>query len=144
MKRTLLLGSRIPTSLPIAVNVHDFFRGSRYVHVVHTCTDISLKRNRNRLFSKFTISTAAYQHVRLASASLEADEGEAQGLVVRGTLPQKRNIAVNQISQSQKASVLIIMQTITPSRPVNIVFQMDSKNGRGATNVSTSSSCAVR
>ncbi|EIM89936.1 uncharacterized protein STEHIDRAFT_92528 [Stereum hirsutum FP-91666 SS1] len=94
VKRTLLLGSRIPTSLPIAVNVHDFFRGSR-------------------LFSKFTISTAAYQHVRLASASLEADEGEAQGLVVRGTLPQKRNIA-----------------TITPSRPVNIVFQMDSKNGR--------------
>lgn len=71
--------------------------------VVQTHTNIALKHNRNRLFSKFTISTAAYQHVRLASASLEADEGEAQGLVVRGTLPQKRNITVNQFPRPQKS-----------------------------------------
>lgn len=136
MKRTLVLGSRIPTSLPIAVNVHDFFRGSRYVHMVHKPTHLSLKRNCNRLFSKFTISTAAYQHVRLASANLELSEEDAHGLVVRGTLPQRRDITVMHL-YSENVSGLITLQTITPSRPVNVVFQMDSMNGRGEHDVYT-------
>lgn len=53
-----------------------------------------------RLFSKFTISTAAFQHVRLASAHLEVSEGDTKGLVICGTLPQRREITVRMIIYS--------------------------------------------
>ncbi|KIJ16879.1 hypothetical protein PAXINDRAFT_162498 [Paxillus involutus ATCC 200175] len=57
--RTLRTSRIVTVTLPIAVNVEDYFRGKR-------------------LFSKFTISATTPQHVRLFSADLQ---GPSQGLV---------------------------------------------------------------
>lgn len=46
-----------------------------------------------RLFSKFTISTTSYQHIRLATAQLKGEEGE-EGLVISSTRPHQRSITV--------------------------------------------------
>ncbi|ETW85992.1 hypothetical protein HETIRDRAFT_309755 [Heterobasidion irregulare TC 32-1] len=93
ISRSLWLTCRVPTLLPVAVNVQDFFRGSK-------------------LFSKFTISTTSYQHIRLATAQLKGEEGE-EGLVISSTHPHQRSII-----------------TITPSRPANFLFQLECQNGR--------------
>jgi hypothetical protein len=65
------------TTLPIAVNVEDFFRG-------------------NRLFSKFTVATTTHQHVRIRSAELSVpDEGELDGITVKGCTPKGRGSVVS-------------------------------------------------
>ncbi|KAA1469549.1 hypothetical protein DENSPDRAFT_857972 [Dentipellis sp. KUC8613] len=92
--RTLFLTSRVPTSLPVAVNVQDFFRGEK-------------------LFSKFTISTTSYQHIRLSVARLETIDGPAEGLTISGTSPEHRKIT-----------------TITPARPANFLFRIESQHVR--------------
>ncbi|KAF8136643.1 trafficking protein particle complex subunit 10 [Boletus edulis] len=58
--RTLRKSHNVNVSLPIAVNVEDFFRGKR-------------------LFSKFTISATTHQYVRLSSADLQ---GPSHGLKI--------------------------------------------------------------
>ncbi|KAI0053990.1 hypothetical protein FA95DRAFT_1529824 [Auriscalpium vulgare] len=92
VERTLSLSGRLPTALPVAVNVQDFFRGSR-------------------LFSKFTISTTSYQHVRVSSARLKVIDG-GKPLRISGADPSRHQI-----------------MTITPARPVDFLFQLDSENG---------------
>ncbi|THH18490.1 hypothetical protein EW146_g2511 [Bondarzewia mesenterica] len=52
-------------------------------------------------------------HIRLAVAQLEVANGESEGLVISSTRPRRREIT-----------------TITPSRPANFLFQLDSKQGR--------------
>ncbi|KAG6376390.1 trafficking protein particle complex subunit 10 [Boletus reticuloceps] len=58
--RTLRKSHNVTVSLPIAVNVEDFFRGKR-------------------LFSKFSISATTHQYVRLSSADLQ---GPSHGLKI--------------------------------------------------------------
>lgn len=70
--RSLLQSSRVQASLPVTVNVQDFFRGER-------------------LFSRFTISAIAQQYIRVSSATLENTKDE-QGLSIFGTLSQTREI----------------------------------------------------
>ncbi|KAH9005086.1 hypothetical protein EDB86DRAFT_3061943 [Lactarius hatsudake] len=53
VERSLSHSSRVPVSLPVAVNVQDFFRGES-------------------LFSRFTISATALHYVRVSSATLES------------------------------------------------------------------------
>ncbi|KAI0256634.1 trafficking protein particle complex subunit 10 [Lactifluus subvellereus] len=93
VNRSLLQSSRVPASLPIAVNVQDFFRGER-------------------LFSRFTISATAQQHIRVSSATLEKVNNENE-LSVFGTLSQTRDII-----------------TVTPVRPAHFLFQLVSRHGR--------------
>lgn len=52
----------------------------------------------SRLFSRFTISTTAQQHIRVSSATLENDNDE-KGLSVFGTLSQTRDITVSSLEK---------------------------------------------
>lgn len=71
-ERSLSHSSRVPVSLPVAVNVQDFFRGES-------------------LFSRFTISATAQHYVRVSSATLESVNGN-KGPAIFGTLSQARGI----------------------------------------------------
>ncbi|KAH9063497.1 trafficking protein particle complex subunit 10 [Lactarius vividus] len=71
-ERSLSHSSRVPVSLPVAVNVQDFFRGES-------------------LFSRFTISATAQHYVRVSSATLESVNGD-KGPSIFGTLSQMREI----------------------------------------------------
>ncbi|KAI0306635.1 hypothetical protein B0F90DRAFT_1691802 [Multifurca ochricompacta] len=75
VNRSLLQSSRVPASLPIAVNVQDFFRGER-------------------LFSRFTISASAQNYICVSSATLESVQGDKGGLSIFDTLVQMREIVV--------------------------------------------------
>ncbi|EKM83061.1 hypothetical protein AGABI1DRAFT_118454 [Agaricus bisporus var. burnettii JB137-S8] len=61
--RKLSLTRVLFTTLPMSVNVQDFFRESR-------------------LISKFTISTTSHQHIRIASAALEMPLGGIDGVTI--------------------------------------------------------------
>ncbi|KAF9264760.1 hypothetical protein L218DRAFT_979450 [Marasmius fiardii PR-910] len=63
VSRLLKVYSTVSITLPISVNVEDFFRGKR-------------------LFSKFTVSTTNHQHVRIADARLEIPPGLETGVSV--------------------------------------------------------------
>lgn len=65
--RTLQTSRVVMVSLPIAVNVEDFFRGKR-------------------LFSKFTISATSHQHVRISSAELRGARS-LDGVKISGCRP---------------------------------------------------------
>ncbi|KAI0288169.1 trafficking protein particle complex subunit 10 [Russula brevipes] len=72
VNRKLTQSSRVQASLPVSINVQDFFRGKR-------------------LFSRFTISATAQQCIRVASATLE-NATDKTGLSIIGTLSQTREI----------------------------------------------------
>ncbi|CDO72874.1 hypothetical protein BN946_scf185002.g59 [Trametes cinnabarina] len=67
--RSLRLSRVVPTALPVAINVEDFFRGTR-------------------LFTRFTLSTTSHQHVRVRSTHL-LSPNEADGVKVTSCLAQK-------------------------------------------------------
>ncbi|KIM80718.1 hypothetical protein PILCRDRAFT_821974 [Piloderma croceum F 1598] len=83
--RTLGLTQVVATSLPVTVNVEDYFRGTR-------------------LFSKFTVSTTSHQHVRIASAELEYPKTGLHGVKIASCLPSKRGVIT--VTPSQPASFL--------------------------------------
>ncbi|KAF8275107.1 trafficking protein particle complex subunit 10 [Lactarius quietus] len=72
VERSFSHSSRVPVSLPVAVNVQDFFRGES-------------------LFSRFTISATAQHYVRIYSATLESVNVN-KGPSIFGTLTQTREI----------------------------------------------------
>lgn len=90
---TLSLMQGVATSLPIAVNVEDFFRGKRYIMGVYPSILIN---DFLRLFSKFTISTTTHQHVRIASAQLIGPENGLHGVKIASCLSSKRGVVVSQ------------------------------------------------
>ncbi|KAG2367519.1 trafficking protein particle complex subunit 10 [Suillus spraguei] len=67
--RTLQTSRVVAVSLPIAVNVEDFFRGKR-------------------LFSKFTISATSHQHVRISSTELQGARS-LDGVKISGCRPSR-------------------------------------------------------
>ncbi|PFH52452.1 hypothetical protein AMATHDRAFT_74243 [Amanita thiersii Skay4041] len=81
----------VNTSLPISVNVQDYFR-------------------EKSLFSKFTVSTATHQHVRIASVRLEAPESASDLKIT-------------------SASISCGLMTVRPSQPLHFLFRLDSDNG---------------
>ncbi|KAJ6547447.1 trafficking protein particle complex subunit 10 [Mycena capillaripes] len=88
--RTLHLTRVVATTLPISVNVQDFFRG-------------------NRLFSKFTISTTSHQHVRISAAQLQIPDGGLDGLQVVACSPQPRSVTV---TPAQPANFLFYLDSV--------------------------------
>jgi hypothetical protein len=91
IRRTLQVNRVVPTSLPIAVNVQDYFRGTRYhFDELDTCRVILTETF--RLFSKFTISNTTHQHVRIRSAQLKGPEGGIDGVRIVGSLTPERVI----------------------------------------------------
>lgn len=79
-------------SLPIAVNVEDFFRGKRYT--VNTYHFVIINEF-PRLFSKFTISTTTHQHVRIASAQFTGPASGLHGVKITSCLSSKRGVVVS-------------------------------------------------
>ncbi|KAG6861666.1 hypothetical protein C0995_013672 [Termitomyces sp. Mi166 len=73
LSRTIQTTQVILTTLPISVNVEDFFRGSR-------------------LFSKFAISTTSHQHVRICAAQLMTQEGGLDGVKISPTATKNRGV----------------------------------------------------
>ncbi|KAF9009438.1 trafficking protein particle complex subunit 10 [Cyathus striatus] len=92
LRRVLRLSRALVTTLPIAVNVEDFFRGTR-------------------LISKYVVSTLTHQHVRIATASLEAPDGP-EGLKISSCSSKRRGVV-----------------TVTPAQPASFLFTLDSPNG---------------
>ncbi|KAI0665103.1 trafficking protein particle complex subunit 10 [Cubamyces menziesii] len=70
--RTLNLSRVVATSLPVAINVEDFFRGTR-------------------LFTRFTLSSTSHQHVRVRSTHL-LSPNEADGVKVTSCMAQKPSV----------------------------------------------------
>ncbi|OBZ75937.1 Trafficking protein particle complex subunit 10 [Grifola frondosa] len=68
--RTLRLSRIVATSLPVAINVEDFFRGTR-------------------LFTLFTLSTTSHQHVRIRSTRLIMSEEDAPIVKVTSCMSRK-------------------------------------------------------
>ena len=72
--RVLRLARVVATSLPVAINVEDFFRGTR-------------------LFTAFTLSTTSHQHVRVRSTQL-LSQAEANGVKVTSCMAAKPSVVV--------------------------------------------------
>jgi hypothetical protein len=84
--RILNKSSIVNISLPMIVNVEDFFRGKRY-RLVTTGIDPPHSRNVfHRLFSKFTLSTPIHQHVRLFSVDLQGPSHGLDGVKITNYL----------------------------------------------------------
>ncbi|KJA20255.1 hypothetical protein HYPSUDRAFT_142413 [Hypholoma sublateritium FD-334 SS-4] len=92
------------TTLPISVNVEDFFRGKKRVHSTTTPGNI-------QLISKFTVSTTSHQHVRIANASLELPLDGLEGVNITPCVAKRPVV------------------TVTPIQPANFLFSLDSSHG---------------
>ncbi|KIK59816.1 hypothetical protein GYMLUDRAFT_261811 [Collybiopsis luxurians FD-317 M1] len=106
INRNLRLTRAINTTLPVSVNVEDFFRG-------------------DRLFSKFIVSTLSHQHVRISNAQLELPGSETQGLKILACSSSKRGIIT--VTPSQPAQFLFQIHSDGPVRDplsLNITYRM--------------------
>ncbi|KDQ60741.1 hypothetical protein JAAARDRAFT_172897 [Jaapia argillacea MUCL 33604] len=83
--RSLRLSRTVTTSLPVSVNVQDFFRGTR-------------------LFSKFTISSTSHQFVRIRSTRLEVREPGADDLQISDCSSARQGVTT--VTPTQPANVL--------------------------------------
>ncbi|KAJ4488048.1 trafficking protein particle complex subunit 10 [Lentinula aciculospora] len=104
--RSLRLTRVINTTLPVSVNVEDFFRG-------------------DRLFSKFIVSTLSHQHVRISNARLEPPDAESSGLSILACSSSKRGIIT--ITPAQPAQFLFQINSDGPVREalsLNITYRM--------------------
>ncbi|KAF5391403.1 hypothetical protein D9757_001971 [Collybiopsis confluens] len=101
VNRSLRLMRVITTTLPVSVNVEDFFRG-------------------DRLFSKFIVSTLSHQHVRISNARLELPPGsETNGLKISSCSSLKRGIIT--VTPNQPAQFLFQIKSDKPVRdPLNL------------------------
>ncbi|KAF4615296.1 hypothetical protein D9613_003220 [Agrocybe pediades] len=77
------------TTLPVSVNVEDFFRGTR-------------------LISKFTVSSTSHQHVRIADASLDLPPNGIEGVQVQSALKKRRVVTV---TPAQPANFLFVVDS---------------------------------
>ncbi|KAJ3845286.1 trafficking protein particle complex subunit 10 [Lentinula raphanica] len=106
ISRSLRLTRVINTTLPVSVNVEDFFRG-------------------NRLFSKFIVSTLSHQHVRILNARLEPPDSERSGLKILACSSSKRGIVT--VTPAQPAQFLFQINSDGPVREalsLDITYRM--------------------
>ncbi|KAI0709428.1 trafficking protein particle complex subunit 10 [Earliella scabrosa] len=87
--RVLRLARVVATSLPVAINVEDFFRGTR-------------------LFTAFTLSTTSHQHVRVRSTQL-LSQAEANGVKVTSCMAAKPSVVT--ITPAQPGRFLFQMDS---------------------------------
>ncbi|KAJ3896581.1 trafficking protein particle complex subunit 10 [Lentinula edodes] len=104
--RSLRLTRVINTTLPVSVNVEDFFRGKR-------------------LFSKFIVSTSSHQHVRISNARLEPPDTESSGLKILACSSSNRGIIT--VTPVQPAQFLFQINSNGPVREalsLDITYRM--------------------
>ncbi|EKM55480.1 uncharacterized protein PHACADRAFT_143869 [Phanerochaete carnosa HHB-10118-sp] len=71
--RTVHLPRVVQTALPLAVNVEDFFRGTR-------------------LFTRFTLSSTSHQHVRIKEMELRSTNANDDGLKITKSMVQQSGV----------------------------------------------------
>lgn len=78
--RILQLVRFVLTALPVAINVEDFFRGTRCgdQHELTRCRVLTICR----LFTRFTLSSTSPQHVRILSTELISQGEGSDGLKI--------------------------------------------------------------
>ncbi|KAF8061615.1 trafficking protein particle complex subunit 10 [Lyophyllum atratum] len=91
LARTIRMTRVVLTTLPVSVNVEDFFRGSR-------------------LFSKFTISTTSHQHVRICAAHLMTQEGGVDGVEIVPCVTRNRGVVT--VTPSQPVNFLFYIDSV--------------------------------
>ncbi|KAF7793103.1 hypothetical protein EIP86_004211 [Pleurotus ostreatoroseus] len=80
--RTIRLTRMISTSLPISINIEDFFRGTR-------------------LFTRFTLSTTSYQFVRIRKTELVSSDGDGSVKIRKGSLTNRGIVTVTPAQPGQ-------------------------------------------
>jgi len=95
----------------------------------------SLKRSistlfRNRLISKYTVSTTSHQHIRIASAELEMPSNGIEGVTIISPSSDSK-IVVSKMLIFLEGTVTQAKQTVTPVQPANFLFSIDSLSGPG-------------
>jgi hypothetical protein len=88
--RTLITTQMVTISLPVAVNVQDYFRETRY-HFEQPLKFVVLTTF-HRLFSRFTASTTTDQYVRIASAQLDTDGADLEGVQIVGCQAHQKSV----------------------------------------------------
>lgn len=120
----------VPTLLPVAVNVQDFFRATRY------STDVSLARSTAhlapRLFTRFSVSTTSNQHVRIRSAKLVPESDSPGQLRISPCTPRSSDILVRWFITTPTWPLSTSFKTVTPAHPASFLFKIESDVGRGA------------
>ncbi|TFK86916.1 hypothetical protein K466DRAFT_586827 [Polyporus arcularius HHB13444] len=90
IRRVLRLSRVVATSLPVAINVEDFFRGTR-------------------LFTAFTLSTTSHQHVRVRETQL-LSQGESNGVKITRCMASKPSVVT--ITPSQPGRFLFQVDSV--------------------------------
>ncbi|TFK43010.1 trafficking protein particle complex subunit 10 [Crucibulum laeve] len=90
IQRCIRFSRVLVTTLPISVNVEDFFRGKR-------------------LISKFTVSTTSHQHVRIAAATLDAPEAGLEGVTIKSCSAKSRGVVT--VTPVQPANFLFALDS---------------------------------
>ncbi|KAF7304837.1 hypothetical protein MKEN_01197800 [Mycena kentingensis (nom. inval.)] len=90
VSRSLHLSRTVVTTLPVSVNVQDFFRGER-------------------LFTEFTVSTTSHQHVRISDAQVQLPDGGIQGVKVTPCSPNRRSVVT--VTPTQSAKFLFLTES---------------------------------
>ncbi|KAI0724064.1 trafficking protein particle complex subunit 10 [Cerioporus squamosus] len=88
--RVLRLSRVVATSLPVAINVEDFFRGTR-------------------LFTAFTLSTTSHQHVRIRATQL-LSQSESNGVKITRCMASKPSVVT--ITPAQPGRFLFQMDSV--------------------------------
>jgi trafficking protein particle complex subunit 10 len=91
--RTLQLARVVLVSLPLTINVEDFFRDTRYTLVLKLCVCVS-DHCFYRLFTRFTLSTTSHQYIRIKSLDLAIDS-DNNDLKITKSLIQNSRITVS-------------------------------------------------
>ena len=130
LTRTLRSSQIVPTLLPVAVNVQDFFRTTRYlrnVPLAHSTAYLT-----PRLFTRFSVSTTSNQHVRIGSAKLVPESGSPGQLRISPCTPRSSGILVRCLSPVLSCFLSTSFKTVTPAQPANFLFKIESDIGEGA------------
>ena len=130
MTRTLRLSQIVPTLLPVAVNVQDFFRATRYSTDIYlACATAHLAP---RLFTRFSVSTTSNQHVRIRSAKLVPESDPPGQLRISPCTPRSSDILVRWLILAPPCPFSTFFKTVTPAHPASFLFKIESDVGRGA------------
>ncbi|KAI0957407.1 hypothetical protein AcW1_005812 [Taiwanofungus camphoratus] len=91
LTRALKLTKVVATSLPVAINVEDFFRGTR-------------------LFTRFTLSTTSHQHIRIRSTHLRHSKQDPDGIKITECVLQKP--AITTVTPTQPGKFLFQLDSM--------------------------------
>jgi trafficking protein particle complex subunit 10 len=121
--RTLALTQVVAMSLPVAVNVEDFFRGTRY-SCGRALEESIVAHNICRLFSRFTVSTTSHRHVRIASAELDGPDTSLHGVKIAGCLSSNRGIVASLYNFSHQHNTDLCQRRSPPRNQLTSCFPL--------------------